>query len=158
LADFYYEEQLSTRLIGACFRLLDAGLQERNITPYLYFVGMHPNDSVRVLYGNNRWHFAKGMTLFMWITLLRRTDCRLFWMATDDGSEVVVRLEEERLVVEWGRAEKRQRVVVGEVSIPLNSPVMVGIELQPTTAFFKSSFQLNVSPLPCRSASTAASG
>ena len=38
-------------------------------------------------------------------------------------------------------------VVVGEVSLALNSPVMVGIELQPTSSLFKSSaFQLNVPP------------
>jgi hypothetical protein len=106
LTDFYYEERLYAKAVGVCFRLLDAGLQERNITPFLYFMGTHPNDSVRVLYGNNRWHFARGMTLLLWISTLRRTDCRLFWMKTDDGSEVTVRLEEEKLVVETGKGGK----------------------------------------------------
>ena len=92
LTDFYYEERLYAKAVGVCFRLLDAGLQERNITPYLYFMGTHPNDSVRVLYGNNRWHFTKGMTVFLWISTLRKTDCRLFWMKTDDGNEITLRL------------------------------------------------------------------
>lgn len=86
LTDFYYEQQLSTKLIGHCFRMLDAGLQERNITPYLYFVGNHKSDSVRILLSNNRWHFGKGMTLILWINTLKKTDCRLFWMTTDDGN------------------------------------------------------------------------
>lgn len=92
LTDFYYQERLYSKSVGVCFRLLDAGLQERNITPYLYFMGTHPNDSVRVLYGNNRWHFTKGMTLFLWVSTLRKTDCRLFWMKTDDGNEITLRL------------------------------------------------------------------
>jgi hypothetical protein len=100
LTDFYYDHQLTTKLIAHCFRILDAGLQERNITPYLYFVGNHPNDSVRLLFGNNQWHFAKGMTVFLWINTLKKTDCRLLWITTDDGSQLILRLEDSSLIIE----------------------------------------------------------
>lgn len=100
LADFYYEGTLSTRKVGTCFRLLDAGLQERNITPFLYFVGSSRSDSVRVLFSNNRWHFSKGMTLFLWLSLLRRTPTRLFWLTTDDGSHLELSLDADTLIVE----------------------------------------------------------
>jgi hypothetical protein len=91
---------LYTKLVGNCFRILDAGLQERNITPYLYFVGNNKNDSVRVLFSNNKWHFSKGMTVFLWISSLKKTDCRLLWMTTDDGSEIIIKLEEDNLIIE----------------------------------------------------------
>jgi hypothetical protein len=42
--------------------------------------------------------------------------------------------------------EKKERTVVGDVNIPLNSSVMIGIELEPeSSSFFKSAqFKLNV--------------
>ena len=86
-------------LIGHCFRLLDAGLQERNITPYLYFIDNNKNDSVKVLFTNNKWPFAKGMTLFMWITALKLVDCRLFWLKTEDNNELQVTITNGKMVV-----------------------------------------------------------
>lgn len=67
---------------------MDAALQERNITPYLYFIDNKNSDSVKVLFSNNKWPFGKGMTLFMWIKGLKLSSCTLFWLKTEDGNEI----------------------------------------------------------------------
>ena len=36
LTDFYYEEQLYTKMIGQCFRFLTVAMQDRDIMPYVY--------------------------------------------------------------------------------------------------------------------------
>jgi len=93
LTQFYYEQKLSTQIIGHTFRLLDGGLQERTITPYLYFIDNNRNDSVKVLFSNNRWPFTKGMTLFMWVNALKQRNCQLLWLKTEDGNELVLKVE-----------------------------------------------------------------
>ena len=100
LTEFYYKEKLSTDFIGHSFRMLDGGLQERTITPYLYFIDNHKNDSVKVLYTNNKWPFSKGMTLFMWLNPLKLTNCKLLWLKTEDGNELILKVEEGKIVVE----------------------------------------------------------
>ena len=86
LTQFYYEEHLSTKMIGHSFRLLDGGLQERTITPHLYFIDNNKNDSVKVLFSNNKWPFSKGMTLFIWLNALKQSNCILLWLKTEDGN------------------------------------------------------------------------
>jgi hypothetical protein len=100
LTQLYYEHKLTTRLIGHYFRLLDAGLQERTITPYLYFIDNNKNDSVKVLFTNNKWPFAKGMTLVLWVNALKKTDCKIFWLKTEDGNELILKVEAGKVIVE----------------------------------------------------------
>ena len=100
LTDFYYEENLSIQLLGHSFRLLDTGLQERNITPFLYFLDNIRSDSVRVLLSNNRWCFGKGMTLWMWVNVLKATDCWLWRMETEQEEQVGLRVVDGVLVAQ----------------------------------------------------------
>lgn len=100
LTQLYYEEKVTTRVVGHCFRLLDAGLQERTITPYLYFIDNHKNDSVKVLFSNNKWPFVKGMTLVMWLNALKLTDCKLLWLKTEGNNELIVKVLSGKIVVE----------------------------------------------------------
>lgn len=43
LTDFYYSEQLTTRLLEVGFALVEAGLRQRDIVPYLYFLDFTKN-------------------------------------------------------------------------------------------------------------------
>ena len=86
-------------MVSHCFRLLDAGLQERTITPYLYFIDNHRNDSVRVLFSNNKWPFSKGMTLVLWINALGQSNCRILWLRTEDGNEMAIKVENGVIIV-----------------------------------------------------------
>lgn len=54
---------------------------------------------MKVLFSNNKWPFAKGMTLVMWINPLKKTDCTLWWLKTDEENEIIVRVEDGMLVV-----------------------------------------------------------
>ena len=82
LAACYYEERLSTALLGHSLRLLDTGLQERNLSPHLFFIDNSNNEGLRVLFASNKWPFAKGMTVFLWLHSLHSADCRLLWLRT----------------------------------------------------------------------------
>ena len=53
-----------------------------------------------MLFSNNKWPFSKGMTLFMTLNALKMTNCKLLWLKTEDGNELIVKIEEGRLCVE----------------------------------------------------------
>lgn len=86
-------------MIGYYFRILDAGLQERNIIPFIYFTGNTKSDSIKILFSNNRWNFSKGMTILLWVNQLKSTECTLFYMSTDDKNEIYIGLVDNKLVI-----------------------------------------------------------
>jgi hypothetical protein len=80
--------------------MLDAGLQERNITPYLYFIDNSKNDAIKILFANNKWPFSKGMTLFLWFETLTVTNNKILWLKTEDGHELIVAVNNGKLQIE----------------------------------------------------------
>jgi hypothetical protein len=99
LTDFYYEEQLYTILIGNCFKLLSAALQDKNIMPYIYCNDSSQNDGFRVLFKNSKWFFEKGMTLFLWLKPQNCTAFEILRLKSIDDESLVIRIEGDRLII-----------------------------------------------------------